>query len=91
MHFCKSFIEVLEKHTPKKGKILRGNHKPHINKTLHYTIMKCSQLKIKTIKRKSKNDVIEHKKQRNLVVKLKKIVRKDFLTILKQQNKSKPF
>ena len=53
--------------------------------------MKCSQLKIKTIKRKSKNDVIEHKKQRNLPVKLKKIVKKDFLTILKQKNKSKPF
>ena len=34
--------------------------------------MKCSQLKIKAMKPKSKNDVIEYKKQHNLVVKLKK-------------------
>ena len=32
----------------------------------HY-ILKCSQLKIKAIKSKSKNDVIEYKKQHDLV------------------------
>ena len=34
--------------------------------------MKCSQLKIKTMKSKAKKDVIEYKKQPSLVVKLKK-------------------
>ena len=71
----KSFVEVVDKHAPKKRKILcgnhkphvnktldsakkrkilRGNHKPHVNKTLHSVIMKCSQLKIKAMKSKSK-------------------------------------
>ena len=49
-------------HAPKKRKILRGNHKPHVNKTLHSAIMKCSQLKIKAMKFKSKNYVIKYKK-----------------------------
>ena len=34
--------------------------------------MKCSQLKIKATKSKALKDVIEYKKQHNLVVKLKK-------------------
>ena len=70
--FEKSFEEVLDKHAPKKRKILRGNHKPHVHKTLHSAIMKYSQLKIKAMKSESKNDVIEHKKQPNLVLKMKK-------------------
>ena len=64
----------------KKRKILRANHNLHVNKTLHSAIMKCSQLKIKAIKSKSKNDVIEYKKQHNVVVKVKKSCKKDFLT-----------
>ena len=53
--------------------------------------MKCSQLKIKAMKPKSKNDVIEYKKQRNLVVKLKKRCKKGFSDNLETKNKSKPF
>ena len=67
--FEKSFVEVLDKHAPKKRKILRGNHNLHVNKTLHSAIMKCSQLKIKAMKSKTKNDVFEYKKQHNIVVK----------------------
>ena len=66
----KSFVEVLDKHAPKERKILRGIHKPHDNKTLHSAIMKRSKLKFKAMKSKSKNDVIEHKKQHNLNLKL---------------------
>ena len=33
--FEESFVEVLDKHAPRKSKILRGSHKPHVNKTLH--------------------------------------------------------
>ena len=36
----KNFVEVLDKHAPKIRKILRGNHKHHVNKTLHSAIMK---------------------------------------------------
>ena len=48
--FEKSFVEVLNNHAPKKRKILRGNQKPDVNKTLHSATMKCSQLKIKPMK-----------------------------------------
>ena len=51
--FEKCFLEVFHTHAPEKRKILRGNLKPHVNKTLHSAIMKCSQLKIKAMKSKS--------------------------------------
>ena len=34
LEFEKDFVGKLNKHAPKKTKIFRGNHKPHINKTL---------------------------------------------------------
>ena len=46
----KSFIEALEKHAPKKRKILRNNQKPHVNETLRSAIMKSCQLKNKAMK-----------------------------------------
>ena len=36
--FEESFVEGLDKHAPKKRKILRGNYKLHVNKTLHSAI-----------------------------------------------------
>ena len=72
-------------------KILRGNHKPHVTKTLRSAVIKCSQLKIKAMKTKSKNDVIEYKKLHNLVVKLKKRCKKRFFDNLEIKNKSKLF
>ena len=33
LEFEKNFVEILNKHGPKKSKIFRGNYKPHINKT----------------------------------------------------------
>ena len=45
--------------------------------------MKCSQLKIKAMKSKPKGDVIEYKKQLNLVLELKKRCKKGLVrTIL---------
>ena len=45
LEFEKHFVETLNKHAPKKNKIFRENHKPHINKTLRKAIMKRSQSK----------------------------------------------
>ena len=53
--------------------------------------MKCSQLKIKAMKFKSKNDVIKYKKQHNLVLKLKKHCKKGFYINVETKNNSKPF
>ena len=33
-NYEQNFIKVLNTHSPKKVKILRGNHKPHYNKIL---------------------------------------------------------
>ena len=89
--FKKSFLEVLDKHAPKKMKIFCGNHKPHVNKTLHSAVMKCSQLRHKAMKSKSKNDVIKYKKQHNLVFKLKKHCKNIFFDNLETKNNSKLF
>ena len=43
------------------------------------------------MKPKSKNDVIEYKKQHNLVLKLKKRCKKGFFDKLETKNDSKPF
>ena len=48
-------------------------------------------LKIKAMKSKSKKDVIEYKKQYNLVVKLKKCFKKGFFDNLETETNSKPF
>ena len=89
--FEKSFVEVLDTHAPKKRKILRGNYKPHVNKTLHSAIIKCSQLKIEAMKSKSKNDVIEYKKQRNLILKLEKCCKNGFFDNLETKITLKRF
>ena len=43
------------------------------------------------MKSKSKNDLTEYKKQRNIVVKLKKRCKKGFFDNLETNNISKPF
>ena len=70
LEFEKNFVETLNKHAPKKTKIFRGNHKPHINKTLRKAIMKRSQLKNKANKTKDAKDILKYIKRRNYVVKL---------------------
>ena len=57
---------------PKRKKLIRGNHKPHINKLACKTIMKRSRLKNKTNKTKNHLDIRNYKKQRNIVVNLNK-------------------
>ena len=55
-------METLNKHAPKKSKLFRGNHKPHINKTLKKAIMKHSQSKNKVNKTKDPKDILKYKK-----------------------------
>ena len=84
MYFRRKFRKTLRQPCTKKRKILRGNQKPHVNKTLRSVIMKRSQLKKnKALKSKSQNDVTENKKQLSKVVKLNKSYKKDFFDNLK--------
>ena len=52
--------------------MLRGNQKPHVNKTLRHEIMKSSKLKNKDNKAKNLSDIKNYKKQCNYVVQLNK-------------------
>ena len=58
LEFEKNFVETLNKHAPKKTKIFRGNHKPHISEILRKAIMKSSQLKNKVNKTKDPKDIL---------------------------------
>ena len=60
-----NYHRTLDEHAPKKTKIFRGDHKPHIDKTLRKAIMKGSQLKNKANKTKDPKDILKYKKQRN--------------------------
>ena len=57
LRFQEKFIDALNKHAPKKIKTFRGNHKPHINRTLCKAIMKRLQLKNKAHKTRNATDV----------------------------------
>ena len=48
-NFEKTFVNVLDAHAPRKTKVLRGNHKPPVDKNLRKAIMKRSDLKTKQI------------------------------------------
>ena len=91
LEFEKNFVETLNKHAPKKTKIFRGNHKPHINKTLRKAIMKRSQLKNKANKTKDPKDILKYKKQRNYVVKLNNQSKQEHFDSLNPFLDSKPF
>ena len=51
--FEDNFVNVLNKHAPKKTKVFRGNHKSNASKTLQLAIMKRSSLKNKGNKTQS--------------------------------------
>ena len=78
MYFWEKFRKPFRQPCTKKKKILWGNQKLHVNKTLRSVIMKGSQLKKnKAMKSESQNDVTENKKQLSKVVKLNKSYKKE--------------
>ena len=50
--FENNFVLILDKHAPRKTKILRGNQKPHFNENLQKQIMIRSRLKTRQISQK---------------------------------------
>ena len=79
-------MSELNKHAPKKKKILRGNNKPHLNKTLRKAIMTRSRLKNKADKTKNPTDINNYKKQRNYVVKLNKTAKFQYFNESDEKN-----
>ena len=54
----KTFTSALNSHTPKKVKVLKGYHKPHLNKKLRKAIMERSRLKYKSNKSKQPTEIL---------------------------------
>ena len=71
-------IDIINKHAPKKTKVLRGNHKPHVSSEMRKAIMKRSQLKNIANNSNNSTDILKYRKQRNYVVKLNKKTKHEF-------------
>ena len=88
--FWKNIFKVLDANATRKTKVLRGNHKPHVDKNFCKAIMKRSKLKNKANRTKLQDDIAKNNKQRNLVVKLWDSKLRYFNNIEISKN-SKPF
>ena len=77
--FVKEFVDTLNKHAPKKIKLFRGSQKPHVNKVLRSALMKRSRLKNKANRTRKAVDILNYKKQRNLVVKINNESKREYL------------
>ena len=89
-HFKYIFTSVLNEYAPKKKKVIRGNHKPYLNKELRKTIILKSKLKNKANKTKSNVDIVAYKKERNYVVALNQKPKYNYLHNLDVSKGVKP-
>ena len=62
-----------------KNRIVRGNNRPHITSLIRKEVMTRSRLKNKANKGGKEEDLRVYKKQRNLVLKLNRKAKKNFL------------
>ena len=86
-----NFVSILDKHAPKKIKVLRGNQKLHFNGNLRKQIMIRSRLKNKASKSKNPVDIAKFKRQRNLAANLNKQPKLQYFEKLSVDCNSKPF
>ena len=86
-----NFIKMLNTHAPKKVKISRGNHKPNYYKNLSKAIIKRSRLKNKATRTKAPVDIVNYKKQRNLVVSLNRQAKYEYFNEVSNSERSRPF
>ena len=80
------FLETLNKHAPTKKKVLRGNDKPYMSKTLRKAIMRRSALQNKYYRDRSPETTKAYKKQRNYTNKLMKKEKKRYYANLNMKN-----
>ena len=90
-NYEQNFIKVLNTHASKKVKILRGDHKPHYYKNLRKAIMKRSRLKNKAKSTKAPVDIVNYKKQRNLVVSLNRQAKYEYFDEVSNSESSRSF
>lgn len=85
-----AMVAALDKHAPFKKKVVRGNHKPHINRALRKAIMKRSRLKNIYNKSRSLSDLENYRRQRNYVVSLNKTEKKKFFASVSNSSSKNP-
>ena len=90
-NYEQNFIKVFNTDAPKKVKTLRENHKPHYYKNLRKTIMKRSRLKNKAKRSKAPVDIVNYKKQRNLVATLNCQAKYEYFNEVSNSESSSPF
>ena len=76
--FGTMFASTLDKHAPHKLVRVRGNNKPHLNKTLRKAMMQRTRLKNIANETGHEDDLKRFRKQRNLVVKLNRDAKRNF-------------
>ena len=76
--FHNVYLNVLNKHTPIKSKVITGNQVPYITKAYRNTVIKRSELKIKYLKNSTEN-FNKFRKQKTFYRRLYKNETKKFL------------
>ena len=67
-NFCKCFKEILDRHSPLRYKVIRGNQAPFMSKELSKSIRIRSRLKNRFNRHRSKDNWTAHKLQTNKCV-----------------------
>ena len=81
------FTNIIDRHAPLKTKYLRANNKPHVTKDLRKAIMKRSHLKTLALKSSKPEDMVNYRRQRNLVVKMNKRAKKSYFSSTARKSK----
>ena len=76
------FTKILNRHAPLKTKILRGNNKPIVNKSLRKAISTRSRLRNTANRTGDPADIAKYKKQRNIVKYLNDKTQKEYFKTL---------
>jgi len=74
--FENKFETVLNRHAPRKSRIIRGNEKPHVNKDLRKAIMDRSRLRNIYQRSQRYSDRCAYRKQRNFVCSMNRKIKK---------------
>lgn len=83
-NFEEIFVRVLDAQAQRKTKVLCGNNRPYVDKNLSKAIIKNSPLKRKASQIKQQEEITKkYKKQPNLVIKLNRGMKLQYLNSLK--------
>ena len=86
--FEEIFVKTLDRHAPRKVRLLRGNEKPHMNRGLRKAIMKRTRLRNVYFRTNLLSDKQAYQRQRNYVCNLNRKIRRDYFDSVASTNSS---